>query len=704
LEQDIKFLPGVGPRRAEVLMKEFDISTFGDLLYTFPFRYIDRTRCYTVAELQASKQDIVTGLYVQLRGKIVRFELVKGTTHAKTRYVASFTDGTGILDLVFFNGIKWLREHLKTNVEYVVFGNPSVFNGKINIVHPEMDEAATEKSVMPAAFQGVYRSSEALRNNGLGQRAFLKLQTAVAAATAGNIAETLPEYLLNEQRLMPLPEALSQVHFPQSAESLAKARQRLKFEEHFYIQLSLLKQRLVRMDATPGFVFATVGDSFNDCYRNLPFALTEAQKRVIREIRKDMGSGKQMNRLLQGDVGSGKTLVALLCALIAHDNGYQAVIMAPTEILAQQHYESITKFLAGTGICVGLLTGSTKKKQRQALSEQLLDGSMHLLIGTHALIENTVQFRNLGFVVIDEQHRFGVEQRARLWQKNEQPPHVLVMTATPIPRTLAMTLYGDLDVSAIDELPPGRQAVKTLHFNDSQRLRVFGFMKEQIAAGRQIYVVYPLIKESEKMDYKNLEDGYESITRAFPRPGYVTAIVHGKMTAENKAIDMQLFVQGKAHIMVATSVIEVGVNVPNATVMVIESAERFGLSQLHQLRGRVGRGAEQSYCILMTDYKLSTEARNRIKLMTTTNNGFEIAEADLRFRGPGSMDGTQQSGMPINLKISDLAHDGQLLEHVRKVAFEILNADPYLTFEKNALLCSQLDKTRSDTVDYSEIS
>jgi ATP-dependent DNA helicase RecG len=532
----------------------------------------------------------------------------------------------------------------------------------------------------------------------------MKLQAKLAEMLAGKIKETLPSWLMNEHRLLPLQEALLNVHFPQSVALLEQARNRLKFEELFYIQLSLLKQRSVRLQASQGFVFSAVGDNFHRCYEKLPFPLTAAQKRVIKEIRKDMGSGKQMNRLLQGDVGSGKTLAALLCALIANDNGYQAAIMAPTEILAQQHYDSISQFLEGTGIQVGLLTGSTKKKDRKILAEGLLNGSLHLLVGTHALIEDTVQFNNLGFVVIDEQHRFGVEQRARLWSKSAFQPHVLVMTATPIPRTLAMTLYGDLDISVIDELPPGRQAVKTLHFNDSKRLRVFSFMKEQIKAGRQIYVVYPLIKESEKMDYKNLDEGYESITRAFPPPEYVTAIVHGKMTAENKAIGMRQFVSGKAHIMVATSVIEVGVNVPNASVMVIESAERFGLSQLHQLRGRVGRGAEQSYCILMTDYKLSKEARKRMELMCATNNGFEIAEADLQLRGPGDMEGTQQSGMPISLHIADLSRDGQWLEVARNVALAVLDADPELSSEKNALLCMQLRKLKASTADYSVIS
>ncbi len=699
LAQDIKYLPGVGPKRAELLFKELNMVTFGDLLYTFPFRYIDRTKFYAVNEIDAELP------YIQLRGKIVRFEMAGGAGHRQKRYIAYFSDGTGVVELVFFQGIKWIQEKLKAGVEYIVFGKPSVFNGKINLVHPEVDEPAAENAALTSSLQGVYNSTEILRNNGLGQRAFLKLMHTLTNMVLDKVPETLPPHIIAQQKLMPLREALLNIHFPQDAELLKQARYRLKFEELFYIQLGLLKQRSNRIETTRGFVFQSVGESFNACYTRLPFPLTEAQKRVIREIRKDMGSGEQMNRLLQGDVGSGKTLVALLCALIANDNGYQTCIMAPTEILARQHFESIHHFLEGTGVQIGILTGSTKKKERRELAEQLLDGSLKILIGTHALIEDTVQFKNLGLVVIDEQHRFGVQQRARLWGKNEaNPPHVLVMTATPIPRTLAMTLYGDLDVSVIDELPPGRKPVKTLHFNDSKRLRVFGFMKEQIAAGRQIYVVYPLIKESEKMDYKNLEDGYTSISRAFPLPDYVTAIVHGQMAAENKNFDMRRFVEGKAHIMVATSVIEVGVNVPNATVMVIESAERFGLSQLHQLRGRVGRGAEQSYCILMTGNKLSTEARKRMELMTATNNGFEIAEADLQLRGPGDLEGTQQSGLAFNLHIADLARDGQLLEHVRNIAFAILNEDPNLSLEKNALLCNRLKQLKGNSVDYSVIS
>jgi ATP-dependent DNA helicase RecG len=688
----------VGPRRAEILFKELGIATFEDLLYTFPFRYIDRTCFHKVSEITADLPP-----YLQLRGKIVNFKEVAYGKRQK-RYTAYFSDGTGSIELVFFQGLKWVKEKLKAGTEYIVFGKPTRFNGKINLVHPEVDEPGSDAHTLPSAMQGVYSSTEILQNNGLGQRAFLRLQTSLLNTVLNKLQETLPDYLLQQHKLMPLPEALLNIHFPQSTERLQQARYRLKFEELFYIQLGLLKQRNVRKETAGGHVFGTVGEHFTTCYNQLPFDLTGAQKRVIKEIRKDMGSGKQMNRLLQGDVGSGKTLVALLCALIAADNGYQACIMAPTEILAQQHFDSIQQFLQGSAIRTGLLTGSTKKKARTALHEQLTDGSLQLLIGTHALIEDTVQFKNLGFVVIDEQHRFGVEQRARLWSKNTQPPHVLVMTATPIPRTLAMTLYGDLDVSVIDELPPGRQPVKTLHFDDSKRRRVFGFMQEQIAAGRQIYVVYPLIKESEKMDYKNLEEGYEAITRAFPPPDYVTAIVHGQMTAENKNFDMQRFVRGEAHIMVATSVIEVGVNVPNATVMLIESAERFGLSQLHQLRGRVGRGAEQSYCILMTGHKLSTESRKRMHLMTTTGNGFEIAEADLQLRGPGDLEGTQQSGLAFNLRIADLAHDGPLMEFTRNLAETILADDPALNHEKNTLLSTRLTQLHNRTKDYSVIS
>ncbi|MDR1681377.1 MAG: ATP-dependent DNA helicase RecG [Prevotellaceae bacterium] len=697
LRNDIKYLPGVGSRRAEILYRELGVATYGDLLYTFPFRYIDRTKFYTVNEVNPDLP------YIQLRGTIIRFQEIAYGQRQK-RYIAYFTDGTGVIELVFFKGLKWIQERLKTGTEYIVFGKPALYNNKVNLVHPEVDEPKADTHTLQSALQGVYRSSEMLQNNGLGQRAFLRLQTHLLNASLSQIEETLPAHLLHRYSLMPLREALYNIHFPQSAERLQQAQYRLKFEELFYIQLDLLRQRNDRKEAARGFVFTSVGEHFNACYRRLPFELTGAQKRVIKEIRYDMGSGRQMNRLLQGDVGSGKTLVALLCMLIAADNGYQSCIMAPTEILARQHFDSIRAFLHDSGIRAGLLTGSTKKKDRRALHEELADGSLHILIGTHALIEDAVQFRNLGFAVIDEQHRFGVEQRARLWSKNEQPPHVLVMTATPIPRTLAMTIYGDLDVSVIDELPPGRRPIKTLHFNDSQRLRVYGFMSEQIRAGRQIYVVYPLIKESEKMDYKNLEEGYEMIADAFPPPEYDTAIVHGKMTADDKHFYMQRFIRGQAQIMVATSVIEVGVNVPNATVMVIESAERFGLSQLHQLRGRVGRGAEQSFCILMTGYKLSAEARKRMELMVTTNNGFEIADADLSLRGPGDLEGTMQSGQVFDLRIADLGRDGQLLEYVRHIADAILAADPALAQPQNTTLRIQLNQLKNQTKNYKDIS
>lgn len=698
VKTDIKYLPGVGAKRAEILYKELNISTFGDMLYTFPFRYIDRTRFYTVKEINADLP------YIQLTGKIISANIVSGAKRQK-RLVLTFADGTGEIDLVFFQGLKWIQDKYRMGVNYIVFGKPSLFNGELNLVHPEIELPEEDKGKISTTIQGIYSSTEALRNNYLGNKAFVKLMVNLLTAVQGRIEETLPDYILEQYRLLPLSEALLNIHFPLNADLLHKARHRLKFEELFYIQLNMLRQRSERWQKKNGFTFSTVGQHFNTFYsNNLKFELTGAQKRVVREIRRDMGSSKQMNRLLQGDVGSGKTLVALLCMLIAVDNGFQACIMAPTEILATQHYESIISFLKGMDVNVGLLTGSTKKAERNRLAECLMDGSLHILIGTHALIEDTVQFKNLGFVVIDEQHRFGVEQRAKLWTKNEHPPHVLVMTATPIPRTLAMTLYGDLDVSVIDELPPGRKPIQTLLFNDSKRLRLFAFMKEQIKQGRQIYMVYPLIKESEKMDYKDLEDGYESITRAFPPPEYVTTVVHGKMKPADKDYSMRLFVTGKAHIMVATSVIEVGVNVPNATVMVIESAERFGLSQLHQLRGRVGRGGEQSYCILMAGYKLSNESKKRLELMVQTNDGFEIAEADLKLRGPGDLEGTQQSGLPINLRITDLSKDGKLLEYVRDVAQTILDDDSLLSKEKNKILCQQLDALQPKRNDFREIS
>jgi ATP-dependent DNA helicase RecG len=698
LDTEIKFLAGIGPKRAEILKKELDISAFRDMLYTFPYRYIDRTKFYKISEIT---EDLP---YIQFRGKIIRIENIE--TPRNKRLIAYAADDAGDeIQLVFFKGIKWVKSKFKPNVEYVFFGKPNVFNGKVNIIHPEAETVSDENNQINSNIQAVYSCTEALKNNFIGTKTFNRFQSALLTLVYDKINETLPEYIVSQYKLISLKDALLNIHFPQSPELLRQAQFRLKFEELFYIQLSLLSQRLNRLQKNSGFVFSKIGDNFNSFYKNnLPFELTNAQKRVIKEIRKDFSTGKQMNRLLQGDVGSGKTLVALICMLIAIDNGFQACIMAPTEILANQHYQTINEFLKGIDIEVKLLTGSTKKAERKDIDSGLTAGKINILIGTHALIEDTVQFANLGFVVIDEQHRFGVEQRSKLRYKNVIAPHILVMTATPIPRTLAMTLYGDLDISVIDELPPGRKDIKTVHLYENKRLQLFGFMRRQIEAGRQIYVVYPLIKESEKMDYKNLEDGYFAITQAFPAPEYVTCVVHGKMKADEKDFSMNYFASGKANILVATSVIEVGVNIPNASVMIIESAERFGLSQLHQLRGRVGRGAEQSYCFLMSDVKLTSEARKRMQLMVRTNNGFEIAEEDLKLRGPGDIEGTQQSGLPFNLKISNLAKDGKLLEYVRNVAFDILNEDNALQLKKNLLLREILEKNFKKTVDYSAIS
>jgi len=697
LQQDIKFLSGVGPKRAELLNKELSIFLFEDLLYYFPYKYIDRSKFYKISELKPNLP------YIQLKGKISRFEMVGGGN--KKRLVASFFDGTGIIELVWFKGLSYIQKNLLLYTEYIVFGKPGFFSGKYNIIHPEVENALKSQNVITANLQAHYNTSEKLKKSFLHSKAISKLQNNLLLLLKGKIEETLPEYLIQKHKLISLQQALVNIHFPQNSDLLKKAIYRLKFEELFYIQLNIMKKRAYRIQKSNGFIFSKVGDSLNQFYeKNLPFELTNAQKRVLKEIRKDIGSGKQMNRLLQGDVGSGKTLVALMSMLIALDNGFQACIMAPTEILANQHFDTIKEFLEGLPINVALLTGSTKTKARKELHEKLLSGELQILIGTHALIEDTVQFKNLGLVVIDEQHRFGVGQRARLWKKNYQPPHILVMTATPIPRTLAMTIYGDLDVSVIDELPPGRKPIQTTHFFDSKRLRMFGFLKQQIEKGRQIYIVYPLIKESEKMDYKDLEDGYESISRAFPPPEYAVSVVHGKMKAEEKDAAMNLFVTGKTHIMVATTVIEVGVNVPNASVMIIESAERFGLSQLHQLRGRVGRGADQSYCVLMTSYKLSNEARKRIDIMTRTNDGFEIAEADLKLRGPGDMEGTQQSGLAFDLKIANLGQDSQLIQYVRDIAEEILDQDPILEKEANNILDKQLKKISNKKVDFSVIS
>ena len=698
LHTDIKFLPGVGPKRAELLSKELGITTYFDLLYYFPYKYIDRTRFYKVAEVKGDMP------HIQLRGRLEGFQ-VAGPPRKK-RFVALLRDETGVIELVWFRGLSWIRDSLKEGKEYIVFGRPTRYGRRINMVHPEMEEADKAEKQINASLQAHYNTTEKLKNSFITSRVIRKLQATLLQQVSGQLQETLPPELVRQRQLMSRREALVNIHFPKDAASLEKARYRLKFEELFFIQLNLLLQKLVRSRQVRGFVFERVGDYLNRFYHEkLTFELTGAQKRVIREIRRDLGSGRQMNRLLQGDVGSGKTLVALMTMLIAADNGYQSALMAPTEILAQQHYKTISRWTEGLGINVRLLTGSTKKSERRGIHEQLQEGSLHILIGTHALIEDEVQFMKLGFVVIDEQHRFGVAQRARLWEKSGgTPPHVLVMTATPIPRTLAMTLYGDLDVSVIDEMPPGRKPVKTLLLNDSKRERLFGFMREQIDQGRQIFVVYPLIQESETMDYKDLEDGYESIVRAFPPPRYAVGVVHGRMKPEEKEISMKHFVKGDYHIMVATTVIEVGVDVPNASVMVIESAERFGLSQLHQLRGRVGRGADQSYCILMASYKLSPEARKRLQIMTETNDGFKIADADMRLRGPGDIDGTQQSGIPFDLHIANLGQDGQILQLARDTAEKILEKDPALSSPENTILRNNIKLFSRKDKDWSRIS
>jgi len=697
LDSDIKFLQGVGPKRAELLYKEVNVKTFKDLLFFFPFRYVDRTKIYSISEVEPSMS------YIQLRGKITKIDIVGGRSKGK-RLVATFTDPTGVIDLVFFQGIKWISEKLKLHTEYIVFGKPSTFNNTINIIHPEIESISEANQSYAGNMIGVYPSTERLRNNGLGNKQISRIMAQLLKQCRGAISETLPPYLVEKKKLLSIAEALHNIHFPKDMKILALAQLRLKFEELFYLQLSLLKQKSIRDRGMDGIVMKKVGRFFNNGYSNITFELTGAQKRVIKEIRNDLVSGRQMNRLLQGDVGSGKTMVAILAALLAADNGYQSCIMAPTEVLANQHYNGAQKLLSGTGINVALLTGSTKIKERREIADGLESGNIHILFGTHALIEDNVIFKNLGFAVIDEQHRFGVEQRAKLWGKGERPPHILVMTATPIPRTLAMTLYGDLDVSVIDELPPGRKPVKTIHTTESQRGRIYSFMREQIAAGRQIFIVYPLIKESEKMDYKNLQEGYMGVIEEFKAPQYVTAVVHGKQKNSDKAHDMDLFVKGKANILVATSVIEVGVDVPNASVMMIESSERFGLSQLHQLRGRVGRGAADSYCILMTGYKLSKESRRRIELMCSTSDGFELAEADLRMRGPGDLEGTQQSGLPIDLKISDLAKDSQILEDARLTASAILENDPLLQSPSNKSLLAGLKSLKGEVADYSQIS
>ncbi len=679
LDSNITYLTGVGPKRAELLSKELNINTFRDLLYYFPYKYIDRTRFYSIAELDPDLP------LVQIKGFIKGY-YTEGHGKGK-RLVADFQDETGTIKLVWFKGTKWITGSYTPGVEYIVFGKPGVFNGIVNIIHPEIEASEKAAQRISSSLQAQYSTTERLKNQFVTSKTISKLIGTLLKQIKFRIPETLPGYIVSGYHLMELHDALHKIHFPSNPAEMEKSRYRLKFEELFYIELNLLRFKTNRTRKYKGFVFSSVGNFFNSFYyNNLPFSLTEAQKKVMKEIRRDLGSGKQMNRLLQGDVGSGKTLVALMSMLIAIDNGYQACLMAPTEILANQHYETICKMVEGIGINASLLTGSSKRSLRKTIDESLKDSSLNILIGTHALIEENVRFSNLGLVIIDEQHRFGVAQRARLWEKSLNPPHVLVMTATPIPRTLAMTLYGDLDVSVIDELPPGRVPVKTMHFTDSERNKVFGFIRNQIDEGRQIFIVYPLIQESEKMDYKNLEDGWDTISRVFPAPKYCISIVHGKMTPAEKEASMRLFREGYAHILVATTVIEVGVDIPNASVMIIESAERFGLSQLHQLRGRVGRGADQSYCILMSSDKLSKEAATRIEVMIRTNDGFEIAETDLQLRGPGDIEGTMQSGIPFDLKIASLGKDGQIIEYVRNIAEGILTRDPLLEDNRNLIL------------------
>ena len=696
LQTDIQFLKGVGPQRAEMLAKEMRIFSIGDLLHLFPFRYVDRTKFYQIREITADMP------YVQLRGKILRGEVV-GQGRSK-RYVAYFSDGSEIMELVWFQGMRWQQNKYKSDIEYVIFGKPTEYKGKLNMAHPEVEAVSEENIKLNSALQAVYPSTEALKNKGLDSNGIRRIQAVLQAQINNNIPESLPDFFIREHNLMSLEEALKHVHFPIGKEELSGARFRLKFEELFYLQLKLLKQKTIRNANTRGFVFDKVGDWFNNFYRHhLPFPLTNAQKKVVKEIRADLGSGKQMNRLVQGDVGSGKTIVALLSMLLALDNGFQACMMAPTEILATQHFNTLKEMTDAMGLEIKLLTGSTSVRERRTIHESLLNGALKIIVGTHALIEDTVQFKNLGLAVIDEQHRFGVAQRAALRNKNQTAPHILIMTATPIPRTLSMTLYGDLDVSVIDELPPGRKPIQTLHMTDNQRLRLHGFMREQIKLGRQIYVVFPLIEESEKLDYKNLMEGFDALEREFPLPDYQISIVHGKQTPDRKEMEMQRFVQGLSQIMVATTVIEVGVNVPNASVMVIESSEKFGLSQLHQLRGRVGRGAEQSYCILMSSFKLSNEAKIRIETMCRTNDGFEIAEVDLELRGPGDIAGTQQSGV-LQLKIADITKDQSILLAARESAMELVEKDPNFIQSENICIKKQLDENNDLQSNWSKIS
>ena len=696
LNTAISYLKGVGPGRADLLKSELGIRKFGDLLNFFPNRYIDRSQFMKISQLQQNNSEI------QILGKITELRTVQQPKGS--RLVATFADETGTMELVWFRGMKWIKEAIKINTPYVIFGKTNFFKGLFSMPHPEMELLTEYHKSLRTAMQPVYPSTEKLVNKGVTNRVISKMIQSLFEEFHGNFKETLSADVIEKLKLISKNEALLNIHFPRNQELLTKAQNRLKFEEFFFIQLQLLRKKLIRKSKFKGYPFLKVGDYFNNFYsNNLPFELTNAQKRVLKEIRKDMGSNAQMNRLLQGDVGSGKTIVALLTILIAMDNGFQAAFMAPTEILANQHYNALTNLLKGMNVNIKLLTGSTKAKERKVIHQQLESGELHILIGTHALIEDKVKFHNLGIAIIDEQHRFGVEQRSKMWKKNVLPPHILVMTATPIPRTLAMSLYGDLDISVIDELPPNRKEVVTAHRYDANRLSVFKFLKEEIAKGRQVYVVYPLINESEVMDYKDLMDGYESIVREFPRPQYQISIVHGQMKAEDKAYEMQRFQKGETQIMVATTVIEVGVDIPNSSVMVIESAERFGLSQLHQLRGRVGRGAEQSYCILMSSFKLSDDAKVRLKTMVETSDGFKIAEVDLKLRGPGNLMGTQQSGI-LNLKIADLVKDAGLLKTARMMAMALLEKDPDLNAPENRFIRVAYQELSKDSTLWATIS
>ncbi len=695
LERELTYLPGIGPKRADILQRELGLKTWGDLLYYFPYKHIDRSRLYRTSEITRDMP------FVQVRGQFISFEQIG--EGRKKRLVGHFTDGYGWLDCVWFNSQQYILKSVKLHTDYVLFGRPSLFGERINLTHPDIDPAES-LALSKMSMQPYYQTTEKMKKAGLLSRSLERfIGTLLQQIPVGSIVETLPTHITSRLCMMGLDEALRAAHYPSTSAELTQANYRLKFEELFYVQLSVLRYARYRRGTIRGHVFARVGKCFNDFYtHHLPFSLTNAQKRVIREMRVDMGSGRQMNRLVQGDVGSGKTMVALMTMLMALDNGYQACIVAPTEILAEQHLATFCKLLEGMPVHVELLTGIVKGKRRQIVMEGLKNGDIQILVGTHAVIEENVCFRNLGLVVIDEQHRFGVAQRAKLWEKNHTPPHVLVMTATPIPRTLAMTLYGDLDVSIIDELPPGRKPIKTTHIYDNNPVQLYHGIEQQISEGRQVYMVYPLVRESEKLDLKNVEEAYVSLQKVFPQ--YRISMVHGQMKPADKEAEMQRFVNGETQILVATTVIEVGVNVPNASVMVIQNAERFGLSQLHQLRGRVGRGASQSYCILVTKYDLSKDTRRRIDVMTETNDGFEIAEADLRFRGPGDLEGTQQSGVAFDLKLANLARDGQIVQLARDTASALLDEDPTLSLPQNRIMVERLRYLKRDEMDWSNIS